>query len=58
MYMFLQVDNGTQTEIAAIYNMTDNTFEPYHIKENPFCGGQTLLANGQGVLVGGEPLIF
>jgi len=50
----VQVDNKTETEMAAIYNMTDNTFKPFHIKEHPFCSGQTLLPSGQGIIVGGE----
>lgn len=47
------MDNNTRAEIAAIYNMTDNTFKPFHITEHPFCSAQTLLPNGQGVIVGG-----
>lgn len=34
--------------------MTDNTFKPFHITENPFCSAQTLLPNGQGIIVGGN----
>ena len=49
----LKVENGTQTEIAAIYNMTDNTFKPYHIREHPFCGAHTLLPDGNAIIVGG-----
>ena len=49
----LQVDNGTQTEVAALYNMTDNTFVPFHIPESPFCSGHTLLPDGQGLVIGG-----
>lgn len=50
----LQVDNGTQTEVAALYNMTDNTFVPFHIPESPFCSGHTLLPDGRGLVIGGE----
>lgn len=50
----LQVENDIQAEIAAIYNSTSNTFRPFHMKEHPFCSGQTLLPNGQGIIVGGE----
>lgn len=49
-----QVDGGTQTEIAALYNMTDDTFVPFHIPESPFCSGHTLLPDGRGLVVGGE----
>ena len=49
----LQVLNGTQTEMAAIYNMTDNTFKPYHITEHPFCSAHTLLPDGNAIIVGG-----
>lgn len=52
--LLVQVDNGTETEMGAIYNMTDNTFRPFHIREHPFCSGQALLPNGQGVVVGGK----
>ena len=51
-----QVANGTQTELAAIYNMTDNTFVPFHIPESPFCSGHLLLPDGRGLVIGGEPL--
>ena len=47
-----QVDDGTQTEIAALYDMTTNTFVPYHITEHPFCSGHTLLPDGRGIIVG------
>ena len=50
----LQVDNGTQTEVAALYNMSDNTFVPFHIPESPFCSGHTLLPDGRGLVIGGE----
>ena len=48
----LQVDDGTQTEITALYDMTTNTFVPYHITEHPFCSGHTLLPDGRGIIVG------
>ena len=51
-----QVDDGTQTEIAALYDMTTNTFVPYHITEHPFCSGHTLLPDGRGIIVG-TPLL-
>ena len=36
-----------------MYNTSTNTFVPLHIAENPFCGAQALLPDGQGVVVGG-----
>ncbi|KAL0048178.1 hypothetical protein WJX82_009358 [Trebouxia sp. C0006] len=51
---YLTVDNGTQTEVAALYNMTDNTFVPFHIPESPFCSGHTLLPDGRGLVIGGD----
>ncbi len=51
----VQVDDGTQTEIAAVYNMTSNTFVPFHIPESPFCAGHTLLPDGRGLVLGGKP---
>ena len=49
-----QVLNGTQTEIAAFYNMSSNTFTPFHIAEHPFCSGHALLPNGEGIVIGGK----
>ena len=51
---YLTVANGTWTEIAAIYNTVSNTFEPFHIPEAPFCGAQTILPDGRGIIVGGK----
>ena len=56
--MVLQVDNGNNTEVAAMYNMTSNTFKPYHIAEHPFCSGHTLLPNGSAIIVGGRPALY
>lgn len=42
----MQAGNINQTESAAIYNMTDNTYKPYHTKESAFCSGQTLDPSG------------
>ena len=53
IFFFVQV-GPNNTEMAAIYNMTDNTFVPFHIKEHPFCSGQALLPDGQGIVVGGK----
>jgi hypothetical protein len=54
LLMCCQVDNGTQTEVAAIYNMTSNAFVPFHIPESPFCAGHLLLPDGKGLVIGGE----
>ena len=45
-WMTMQANDGTQTEIAALYDIKTNTFEPYHITEHPFCSGHTLLPDG------------
>lgn len=47
---------GAQTELAALYNRSSNTFTPFHIAENPFCGAHTLLPDGRAVVVGGDML--
>ena len=52
----LQVDDGTWTEIASIYDTVTNTYEPFHIPEAPFCGAQTILPDGRAILVGGMQL--
>ena len=43
----VQVNDGIQTEIAALYDTSTNTFEPYHITEHPFCSGHTILPDGE-----------
>lgn len=53
---YVAAANGTQQEVAAFYNLTSNTFQPFHITEHPFCSGETLLPDGQALIVGGEPL--
>ena len=50
----MQVDNGTTSECAAMYNLTSNTFVPYHVAELPICGGHTLLPDGRALIVGGK----
>ena len=50
----LQAANGTQQEVGAFYNMTSNTFVPFHIAEHPFCSAHTLLPDGQAFVLGGE----
>ena len=52
--MHMHVANGTQSEVAAIYNLTSNTFTPFHIAEAPQSSGHILLPDGQGLIVGGE----
>ena len=48
------MDNGTQSETAPIYNLTSNTFKPFHITEEAEASGTVLLPDGRGLLVGGE----
>lgn len=50
----MQVDNGTTSECSAMYNLTSNTFVPYHVAELPICGGHTLLPEGRALIVGGK----
>ena len=52
--MQLQVDNGETSECAAMYNLTANTFVPYHVAELPICAGHTLLPDGRAFIVGGK----
>ena len=51
--VYLQVDNGTRVETAALYNLTDNTYQPFHITESPLCSGHVLLQDGSAYVVGG-----
>ena len=37
-----------------MYNLTSNTFVPYHVAELPICGGHTLLPDGRALIVGGK----
>lgn len=53
---YLVVDNGETSECAAMYNLTSNTFVPYHVAELPICGGHTLLPDGRAFIVGGQDL--
>lgn len=48
-----QVDNGTQSEVAAIYNLTSNTYTPYHVPQLAEAGGHVLLPDGRGLIIGG-----
>nr|QOL01228.1 putative extracellular protein TR9_036 [Trebouxia lynnae] len=50
----LTVDNGTQSETAALYNMSSNTFTPFHITEEAEAAGHILLPDGRGLIVGGN----
>ena len=50
----MQIDNGTTSECAAMYNLTSNTFVPYHVAELPICGGHILLPDGRAFIVGGK----
>lgn len=51
--MCMQVDNGTQSETASIYNLTSNTYQPFHITEEAEAGGHVLLPDGRGIIIGG-----
>ena len=48
------MDNGTRVESAAFYNLTDNTFRPFHIAESPLCSGHALLPDGSALIGGGK----
>ncbi|KAL0036357.1 hypothetical protein WJX77_003871 [Trebouxia sp. C0004] len=50
---YLLVDNGTRVESAAFYNLTDNTFKPFHIAEGALCSGHALLPDGSALIGGG-----
>ncbi|KAK9791838.1 hypothetical protein WJX73_007086 [Symbiochloris irregularis] len=49
---YTQVGDSALT--STIYNMTDNTFEPFYIKEMAFCGANTLLPDGRAIIAGGN----
>ena len=49
------LQNGITYDYNTIYNMTDNTYEPFYITELAFCGGNTLLPDGRAFIVGGKP---
>ena len=53
-----QVDNGTQSEVAAIYNLTSNTYTPYHVPQLAEASGHVLLPDGRGLIIGGDTLCF
>lgn len=53
----MQVDNGTQSETASLYNLTDNTFKPFHMTELAEAGGHVLLPDGRGLIVGGQQVM-
>ena len=53
----LQVDNGTQSETAALYNLSSNTYTPFHITEEAEAAGHILLPDGRGLIVGGLPTL-
>ncbi|KAL3145060.1 hypothetical protein ABBQ32_003546 [Trebouxia sp. C0010 RCD-2024] len=50
---YLLVDNDTKVESAVMYNLTDHTYEPFHITESPLCSGHALLPDGRAVIAGG-----
>ncbi len=49
----MQVDGGTQSEVAAIYNTSSNTFTPYHVPQLAEAAGHVLLPDGRGLIIGG-----
>ena len=51
--VYEQVDGGTQSEVAAIYNLTSNTFTPYHVPQLAEASGHILLPDGRGLIIGG-----
>lgn len=54
----MQVDGGTQSEVAAIYNTSSNTFTPYHVPHLAEAAGHILLPDGRGLIVGGVLLVL
>ena len=56
--MHMQVDNGTQSETAALYNLTSNTYTPFHLPELAEAGGHVLLPDGRGLIVGGMQCLY
>ena len=52
------MDNGTRVETAALYNLTDNTYTPFHITESPLCSGHVLTHDGTAFVVGGVSLLL
>ena len=52
----LQTADGKKVESAALYNLTDNTYERFHITESPLCSSHVLLPNGEAAIVGGKLL--
>lgn len=49
----MQVDGGTQSEVAAIYNTSSSTFTPYHVPQLAEAAGHILLPDGRGLIIGG-----
>ncbi len=47
------MDGGTQSEVAAIYNTSSNTFTPYHVPQLAEAAGHILLPDGRGLIIGG-----
>lgn len=48
----VQVAGGTQSETAALYNLTSSTYTPFHITEEAEAGGHILLPDGRGLMLG------
>ena len=54
----MQVDGGTQSEVAAMYNTSSNTFTPYHVPQLAEAAGHILLPDGRGLIIGGTLLVL
>ena len=52
------MDGGTQSEVAAIYNTSSNTFTPYHVPQLAEAAGHVLLPDGRGLIIGGVLLFM
>lgn len=43
-----------QPNVAAVYNLNDNTFQYLPFPDNPFCAAHTTTVNDQVLVVGGD----
>ncbi len=55
---FMPADQSTQYErcgvISSVFDIDKGTYEPMPFWDQPFCAGQTFLANGTAIIAGGE----